>query len=160
MDLQTSGGKPVTSENAYPPTTSARIPHRQPTTTNYSRTPAASNSRSRRRATTSSPTPQTRAIMVEMGYQLNSPSAEWSRSPPTAWPWPCPGTAITTTTGGIQPWAGRPTLTMLPTACTDNDSQAASLTRAARAAAEAVAASQEVRVGELPPDGSRVALVE
>jgi prepilin-type processing-associated H-X9-DG protein len=28
MDLQTNGGKPVTSENAYPPTTSVRIPHR------------------------------------------------------------------------------------------------------------------------------------
>jgi len=75
MDLQTSGGKPVTSQNTCPPTNfrayspqTAGDSRRQPDT-------PGSNSRSRRRATTWSPTPQTRAIMVEIACQLNSPNA-------------------------------------------------------------------------------------
>ena len=40
MDLQTNGGKPVTSDNAYPPTNFGRIPNRQPTSTVANRTPS------------------------------------------------------------------------------------------------------------------------
>ena len=37
MDLQSQGGKRVTSENALPQTTSVRIPHRQPISADVSR---------------------------------------------------------------------------------------------------------------------------
>src|SRR5664280_3164380 len=39
MDLQSQGCKPVTSANAWPTTTSVRIPHKQPTSAGASRTP-------------------------------------------------------------------------------------------------------------------------
>src|SRR5665811_470031 len=39
MDLQTMGDKPLTSQNATSPTTSVRIPHKQPPTTDDDRTP-------------------------------------------------------------------------------------------------------------------------
>jgi len=39
MDLQTMGDNALTSENASPPTTYVRIPHKQPTTADCNRTP-------------------------------------------------------------------------------------------------------------------------
>src|SRR5450759_5097179 len=76
MDLQTKGGKSVTSENALSPNNfRAYSPQTADDRRRQQDTPA-SNSRSRRRSTTWSPTHQTRAIVVESVCQLNSASAQ------------------------------------------------------------------------------------
>ena len=74
MDLQTMGDNALTSENALSPNNFRAY---SPQTADHSRLQpdtAASNPRSRRRAMKWSPTPQTRAIVVEISCQLNSPT--------------------------------------------------------------------------------------
>jgi hypothetical protein len=85
MDLQSMGGKAVTSHNACPPTDFRAY---SPQIADYIRRQPdspANNSRvhyfaPRRR----DPMPQTRAIVVEIAHQLNSPSAKVDILP--AWP--------------------------------------------------------------------------
>ena len=76
MDLQTNGVKPVTSQNTYPPANFRAYSPQIADDHQLQPDTPASNSRSPRRTSTSSPTPLIQSIVRESRVTLNSPSAQ------------------------------------------------------------------------------------